>query len=253
MLTKILHSDRKKIILSFISVLLFTYIILFEFILPANKLLPKPSILIESIPSLFKDYNFLAAFLFSFSAIYLIMIISYLFINVGKNYLIFFSQYFPGIKELFIIGKYLVPIFLIFLFQLWFGNSMWGEYLFILFLMMGELKSKILFEIVTIKEEYIITSRSLGLSEKEIIKNVVWKSIQPQVFDSFLTNHISIWSLVIIYEFICETEGIGSIFRLGLKYNDLSMVIVLIVLIILTILLMELVLNSIKKKYFFWK
>ena len=34
-------------------------IVLFEFILPANGILPKPSILIESVASLYEHYNFL--------------------------------------------------------------------------------------------------------------------------------------------------------------------------------------------------
>jgi len=193
MIENIFKSNRQKIVLSFISILLFVYILLFEFILPANKFLPKPLILLESIPSLFQDYNFLTAFLFTFSAIYIIILISYFLINMGKYILIGFSSNNPGLRELFVIGKYVIPLFLIFMFELWFGNSIWGEYLFILAIMMGELKSRVVNEIDTVNEEYLTASKSLGLSDTDIIMKVVWKSIQPKVFDSFITNHINIW------------------------------------------------------------
>jgi len=252
MLKKIYQSDSSKVILSFISGMLSIYIILFEFIVPANKILPKPSILIETVPSLYQDYNFLSAFLLTFSAIYSVMLISYFLMKIGNNILVTFTENFPGLKELFTIGKYFVPLFLIFLFQLWFDDSLWGEYLFIFAIVMGTLKSTIADEISSVKEAYINSAKSLGLTKREILDKVIWKSIQPKAYDSLVKIHIPIWSLVIIYEFICNTDGVGAIFKLALKYNDLSLVILLIAILIITILFMEFILKSIMKKYFFW-
>jgi NitT/TauT family transport system permease protein len=252
MLNKIFQPNKNKVIFSFLSGIIFIYIVLFEFVLPANKILPKPSILIESVPSLFQDYNFLSSFLFTFTAIYSVMLMSYFFIKQWNNLLISLAEIFPGLKELFVLGNYFIPLFLIFLFELWFGNSIWGEYFFIFILTMGTLKSTIINEIDSIKAEYILSARSLGLAEKEIVKKVVWKYVQPRVYDSIIKNHVVVWSLVIIYEFVCRTDGIGSILSLALKYNDLSLVIVLIAIIIVAILVMELLLINIKKKYFFW-
>ena len=155
-------------------------------------------------------------------------------------------------KEIFLLGKYFIPLFLIFLFQLWFGDSLWGEYLFILVVIVGTLKSTIVSEIKNVNEEYINSAKSLGLNQTTIVDKVVWKSIQPGVFDSLVKLHIPIWSLVIVYEFICHTKGIGSIFNLALNYNDLSLVILLIGILIITILFMEFLLTLIRKKYFFW-
>ncbi len=111
------------------------------------------------------------------------------------------------------------------------------------------MKSTIITELNSAKEEYIISARSLGLNKNEIVNNVIWKSIQPAVNETFLKNHIIIWGLVIVYEFICRTGGVGTIFNLALKYNDLSLVIVLIAILIVSIIVMELLLNNIKKKY----
>ncbi len=253
MLTKIFQSTTTKVILPLLSILLFIYILFFEFIFPANSILPKPTILFDAILALFQDYDFLSSFLFSFTAIYSVMIISYFLIRFGSSWMFSFAQYFPGMKELFVIGKYFIPLFLIFLFELWFGNSIWGEYLFVLFLIMGKLKSSVMNALTIVKEEYVLSAKSLGVPENKIGSKVIWKTIQPNVYNSLVDFHIPIWGLVIIYEFICKIEGVGNIFYLALKYNDLSLTIVLFVFLIITFLIMEIILKSIKKKYFFWE
>lgn len=253
MLTKLFQSSTSKVILPLLSVLLFIYILFFEFILTSNLIFPKPTILLDTIPALFQDYDFLSSFLFSFTAIYSVIIISYFLIRISSYWLFSIVQYLPGIKELFKISKYFIPLFLIILFELWFGNSIWGEYLFLLVLIMGILKSSVVSELDNVKKELILSAKSLGLSENEIFSKVIWKSIQPNVYKSLLDFHIPIWSFVIIYEFICKTDGVGNVFYLALKYNDLSLAIVIFIFMIITFLIMEIILKSIKKKYFFWK
>jgi len=245
-------SGNATVVLSFISIISFIYIILLEFIIPANKILPKPSILLESIPSLFNDYNFLSAFLFTLSAIYSITVISYFLVRIGSYLLIKIIDLFPGLIKLFVMGKYFIPLFFIFLFQLWFGNSIWGEYLFALIMIMGILKESVAVQLENVKGEYIDSANSLGLDKSGIIKNVVWKSIQPKIFHSLRSNHILIWSYILVYEYVCVTSGIGAIYRTALEYNDLSLVILLIFITIITFIVMEFAFENIKKKYFFW-
>ena len=251
MLSKIILR-KNKVILSFLLSIVSIYIILFEFIIPANKILPKPSILLESIPSLINDYNFGSSFLLTFSAIYATMLISYFLISVSNSFLIKILNLFPGFKELFVISKYFIPLFLIFLFQLWFGDSLWAEYLFLLIIIMGFLKESVADNLGSLKQEYIVSAKSLGLTENEINSKVIWKSIQPNLFKSLKSKHISIWSLVIIYEYICNTGGVGSIFSLAIKYHDLSLVIVMFTSLIIAILVMEYLLEIVMKKYFYW-
>lgn len=253
MLTNKFNSRSTRVLLPLISVLLFIYILFFEFILSANSILPKLTTLIDSIPALFQEYDFLSSFLFSFTVIYSMMIISYFLIRFSANWILGFVQYFPGVKELFIISKYFIPIFLIFLFELWFGNSIWGEYMFVLFITMGILKSAVINELDHVNEEYIIAARSIGLPENKIAEKVIWKAIQPNAYNSLLKFHIPIWSYVIIYEFTCKTGGVGNIFYLALRYNDLSLTIVLFIFLLILFLIMEIILKGIKEKYFFWE
>ncbi len=253
MLKKLFKSDRQKIISSFISALIFVYILLFEFILPANKFLPKPTILLDSIHSLYLDYNFTSAFLFTFSAIYFVMLVSFILIRIAGSIGFKIVQLFPGLIVLFDIGKYFIPLFLVLLFELWFGNSAIGEYLFILIIIMGLLKSRLFNSFLSIKEEYLLSARSLGVSEKVIINKVIWKSLEPKLFDEISKNHISIWGVVLIYEFVCKTSGIGNTIYNALKYNDLSVIIIVILFLFATFFIMEYFLTRIKKKYFFWE
>ena len=252
MLNKIFKSEKHKVILSFISVVLFVYIILFEFILPANGFLPKPTILIDSVYSLFKDYNFVKNYLFTFTAIYSVLIISYFLISVGSKYFIKYILAFPGLRELLDLGKYFIPFFLILLFELWFGDSIFGEYIFILFIIIGSLKVTLFNEIFSMKQDFVLSAKSLGMKEKDIYTKVVWKTVQPKLFDTIKKNHVEIWALVFIYEFVCKTEGIGNILYFVIKYNDLSVLLTLLLILIITFLVMELILNKIEKRFFFW-
>lgn len=252
MFTKFIQSNKFKVNFSFLAALTFIYIILFEFILPVNKFLPKPSMLVESLSSLIFDYNLLNGFIYTFTAIYIVMMLSYLLIYISKSILIYTAQNYQQLSELFLLGKYFVPLFIILLFDLWFGNSIWGEYFFMLILMMAPLKIEMITRIKSVKEEYIIAGKSLGLNKNDINDKVVWKSIQPKVFDVFIENHIYFWVYVLVYEFICNTKGLGSIFNLIIKYNDLSALIVVFIILIFSLVLMELILNRVKKKYFFW-
>jgi len=129
---------------------------------------------------------------------------------------------------------------------------MWGEYLFILIILMGSLKSSFIEELSSVKQEYIDSANSLGVESNDLLSNVVWKSMQPKIYLQFIKNHISVWGIVILYEFVCKTDGVGNIFSLAMKYNDLSLVIVMIVIIIITLFIMNMVMDTIKQKYFFW-
>lgn len=54
---------------------------------------------------------------------------------------------------------------------------------------MGLLKSEVFLSSHKVKDEYIISAKSLGLPQNKIIQNVIWKSFQPQIFDVFKKNH----------------------------------------------------------------
>lgn len=68
-LTKSIDNKFKsKIVLT--VTLIFIYILLFQFILPVNKVLPKPSLLIESFIIIWSDYNLLTSLAVTSTVIY---------------------------------------------------------------------------------------------------------------------------------------------------------------------------------------
>lgn len=247
------NNQSSRVIQALLLIVLFVYIVLFEFIIPANKILPKPSILIDTFPVLFSEYDFLSHVLFSFAAIYSVMIISYFFIKAGYRALFYFTENFPGLKGIFIAGKYILPFFIIIFFSLWFGNSIWGEYFFILIILMSALKSHLVIQFENIPDEYISSAKSLGMEKDEILSKVIFKSVQPELFSVYRKNHFIIWAWVLVYEYICLTDGVGAIFHNALEYNDLSLILLLSLLLIVLFYFMEFVLIKVEKKFFFWK
>lgn len=252
MYKKYFENNGLPVILALVTVLLFVYILLFEFILPINHILPKPSVLLDSIPSLFVEYQFVSSLLYSVSIIYSVMILSYFIMKLSSTFIIKYALLFPELKELFNYTNYFIPLFLTFIFYFWFGNSFFGEFLFVLVLVIGLIKMTIVKSSFLVKEEYVDSAKSLGLTGNEIISEVYWKSIQPEVFKTLLKQHKYILLFTILYEFICNTDGIGFLFSLSIKYNDLSILILLIALVILLIVSVEFVLKKLERKYFFW-
>ncbi len=246
------QNNNSAIVISFLAVVSFVYIILFEFILPANGILPKPSILIESVASLYKHYDFLAAYAFTTSIIYFAMFAGYYLIKIFRNLILYFTEDFANIINLLVINKYFLTISTVFIFYFWFGNVFYGELILAIFLVVGNLKIQYFEDFYKVKKEYLDAARSLKISDDK--KNsIIWKSIQPGLFTSLNSSHFSLWTILIIYEYVNGTNGIGSIFRLSIKYNDFSIVVLLVIIISITLWLSILLLNIIKKKFFFWE
>lgn len=249
--------NQKRLKLNFLltagAVILFIYIILFEFILPVNQVLPKPSIVLDSFPALFSDYNFFNSYLHTFSILYSIFLISYFLIKFSFSLLIKTSYILPNVSSIMSLWKYILPIFLIFLFDIWFGNSILGEIIFIMILLLGLLKIEIFQNINKVKDEYIYSALSLGIDQNKIIKEIYWKSFQPQLFNLLLKNHLVLISYILIYELISKSDGLGNLLGLAIKYKDLSITILVIVLIAITLEIAEQIMKKIKAKFFFWE
>lgn len=242
-----------RILLSLLSVLLFVYIILFEFILPVNQILPKPSVLSESIPVLLSDKGFINSYFYTLSIVYLIFISSYFLIKLFFPIFFRFSISFPNLISAIKSIEYIFPLLLILVFNFWFGNSNVGEVFFAFIIVMALLKITVLENLTKIKDEYYVSSVSLGLNKNEVVNKVIWRSVQPNVFKVLQKNHFLIWTYIIIYEFINRTDGIGnSIFQL-IKYKDFVFLILVLITVIVSLFIFSLLMNKIKSKYFFWE
>ena len=243
----------KRSPLIFVLFYFILWIILFEFILPVNSILPKPSIVLQSFGALWQDYHLPSNFLTTVSSVYLAIIIAYLlthflshFLVTGKNFLKdfihsfnWFSRFLPGI----LIG---------FLLIYWFPNSIIIEFVFAFFTSFLSFIIFIQKKIEALPTEYIDSARSLGISEKRIRKEIIWKSLQPEIFGHIYELHLYIWSLIIAFEFIKGDYGLGNIFRQALLYKDLSALFSTFIIVGVTIFLGKAIISYLNKKFAFW-
>lgn len=239
--------------LSLVVAFIFIYIVLFEFVLFPIRFIPKPSILFESFISLWDTYN-LAVLLFSTtSIIYIALLIGSLVITFSAKFILKIIYEYPGLMNLNIPFKYFSIFFCALLFNIWFSDSLTAEFVFAFLVVLIFLLSALNSESQNPKEEYVLTAKSLGLSSSEIYGKVIWKDLQPSIFNRLAKLHISLWTIILIYEFVGQNEGIGSLYFLAYSYNDIAAIIALGILISLLILIGNMIIKYLYNKIFFWE
>jgi len=237
----------------FLAALLFVYILLFEFSLAPNKVFPKPSTLYESLFHIFDDYNLLSAFTFTVTAIYFGIFLAYLFIWFSNQLIIRILVEFDKSILILKVFSNLTVIFLFILFAFWFQDRFIGSLcissMIATFLSIQKMND----EIKKVKKEFIIVAHNLKKPASKIYKQVYWKSIQPEFFSNLIKIHYMLWSLVVIYEFISNSHGIGSIYHTNYVYNDLAGFITISVIVYIVIFLGKTIIQTLKRKFFFWE
>ncbi len=236
-----------------VAVYFLLWIVLFEFVLPVNNILPKPSIVIESFPDLWNDYNLPINFLSTISVVYISIFAAYFCVKILSPFLVerenfislfinsveWFSEYLPGM---------LIGLLLIF----WFPQSEYIEFVFAFITAFTSLMIRFQNESEKVGEEYILSAKSLGLNENEISRKIIWNNAKPELMSHIISMHFYIWSMLLIFEFIKGGLGLGAIFNLTLEYHDLSGIFSVFIITGITIYLGTLILKYIRKKFVFW-
>ncbi|MBI1939611.1 MAG: ABC transporter permease subunit [Ignavibacteriales bacterium] len=234
-------------------VLLFVYVVLFEFVLPVNKILPKPDLLFESLIAVWKDYNLLQSAAATTTIIYLSLALAYfIFVKAAPLLMKFFAAYNESAESLKIF-RYFPAFFFAILFSFWFGDSFLAEFLFAVIVSFLMFSFSLYRYSGGINESYKLTAKNLGVAGNSLYSKVLFKSIQPKIFDDMRRTHYYIWVLIMIYEFISNAEGFGGVYRQALNYNDFSALFSIAVIISLLILLGDLVYKIIREKIYFWQ
>ncbi|MFA5804388.1 MAG: ABC transporter permease subunit [Melioribacteraceae bacterium] len=232
--------------------LLFVYIVLFEFILPINKVLPKPSLLYESFLHIWSDYKLLFAFTTTTSVIYAAITFSILFLYVRA---IFFLKLFVEMPYLilsFRIFRFVPIIFIAVLFNFWLPNNLLAELLFGFLTTAFLAMNKLYDESKKINEEYLLVARNLNLSQNDIYEKVYWKSALPALAKYYEQIHLSLWTLILIYEFIDNTHGFGFLFRTALDYKDYTTLYTTAIILSLLIWFGNSVIRFVNNKIIYW-
>lgn len=244
--------NKIQINLHLIINFLFVWIILTELFFKDNQIFPSPSLVIFSLQDLFASYDFLINLISSVSAIYisifitiLIIKIKYPFINNNfrsYNYLMQIPKFF------FIIPEILIGALLIY----WFRDSYLIKLFYAVFIISIFIYQTILKYDLSKIADKIDAVKSLSVAEEIVRKKIAWKFIEPEIFKNLIDHHVYLWSTVIAFEFIQNSDGIGSVLRSALEFNDLAIIISLIILIAIIVYAGERLLKIINNKYFFW-
>jgi len=247
------EKSRKKNIYYFLSLYLLLWIILFEFVFPVNNVLPKPSIVMLSFGDLWHVYNFGINFLSTFTIILISIVLAYFLIWLFRvpltkgdfiysfiTSLEWFSNYIPGI----ILGLLLI---------FWFPDFEYTDIIFAFTAALFSLIIKFKKEIRFVKNEYIEAVQSLGATDNFIAKSVVWKSIEPALFNHLYKLNFYLWTVLIVFEYIKGKHGLGSVIRLTIQYQDLAAFFSTVFIIGLTIFILILLGKFIQRKYYYWE
>jgi len=237
----------------FILFYVLLWIVLFEFILPVNNFLPKPSIVMESFPDLWKDYDLPSHYLSTIAVISISIFLAYILVKLLSPYLIekenfislfinsleWFSEFIPGI----VIGLLLI---------FWFPESEYTEFIFALAAAFTSLMIKFQNESEHVNDEYITSAMSLRISQNKIDRFIIWNNVKPKLFEHLFSLHLFIWSILIVFEFIKGGLGLGVIFRKALEFRDLSAIFSAFIITGISVYIGIVILKFLRKKFAFW-
>ncbi len=246
------QNTSKKVLL-YIALWFIIWAIVFEFILPVNKFLPAPTVLIRAFGSLWTDYNLGVNLLSSVSVIYFSLVISFFLIRFlreiffrGRGFLFnflvsleWFAEFIPGV----IIGMLLI---------FWYPQSDYTEFVFVFLLVFTSLGITLFKLRENINADYREAAVSLGVGKSEL-SLIEFNSLLPLLAKSFSELHFYVWTMLIVFEFINRSFGIGYILRQALEYKDLSAFTASLVVIGITIYAGTKVLHYLRLKFIFWK
>jgi ABC-type nitrate/sulfonate/bicarbonate transport system permease component len=243
--------DNYKSKLKVTVTLIFVYLILFEFILPINKFLPKPTILFESFLKVWEDYGLLSGIMITAGTIYFAIGLAIILLWLFRTVLIKFLLAHPDSAQILYVFKSIPVFFLIVMTAFWFDGLELAKIIFscvVAFLSLLRVLAK---ELANVKAEYVTTA--LNTNPAKIYSEVYWKSSLPALLELSIKFQRILWLIVLTYEFVASSFGIGTILRVALQYRDFSAIIVIGILQALLIWLGTITINYTKKKIAFWE
>ena len=227
------------------------WVVLFEFIFPVNKILPKPSVVLLSLPDLFKVYHLGESILSSVSSVYLPLAFAWIVLWICKNILVGNNNYFTHFFNSFQwFSKYVPGIILSLLIVYWFPHTEYMKYIFIFLISFASLVMKLRETANSAPVEYIYSAMSLGYKN---VKQIKWKHSEPELAEHSVNLHLYLWSMLLIFEYIKGGFGLGSVYRTALMFNDISGLFTSIIITGVIVWLGGMLLNFYRQKYFFWK
>lgn len=112
-------------------------------------------------------------------------------------------------------------------------------------------RSKFLAE--NLSPDYHHSTRTFGVKQNVISRNVLWEAIQPDLFAHIKKKNIYFWSSVITFEFFNGSGGLGTNLKQILQFKDLSALFMIFFIIGISVFLTTQAIKFIHHKFYFWK
>jgi len=227
--------------------------LLFELILPVNNIFPKPSIVLQSLSDLFKNYQLGWNYLSTVSAIYFPLILAYYLVRVLFPFILQKSVISDIILSVEWFSRYIPGIILAMILIYWFPQSEFTKFIFAFLISFSAFmfRSKHLAE--NLGSEYSLALQSFGIKINSISQKVIWKAVQPDLMAHIIRQNIYLWASVILFEYINLGYGLGTLLRKILQFKDLSALIMIFLIIGVSIFISTQLFKLIKNKFYFWK
>lgn len=223
-------------------------IVLFEFILPSNNYFPKPSVVIQSYPSLFNDYNLLINFSSTFGIVYLSLMIGIILSKVLSVLLLEKKCVNSLVKKRNKCFWFILLAPLLILPLIWFPDFYLFKMIYALLISTIAFTIKRIIEMEKIDKNYISSIRSLGLPINIIRNKIMTKLVEPAVIAYARDYQFILWLLVLIYEVLIQREGIGIMIKRIVEYRDLSGAIAILFILGFIIILTNIILSKLNEK-----
>jgi len=233
--------------------LIIVYVALIEFSLPTLTYFPKLSIIFDSFISLFTDYGILFASTITVGIVSISIFLTVLLLNAFATFFIKFNLRFQKLDFLFGVVNPVSIFILIIIISNVFDNSVLAQIILIFVITMGIGKKIFKDQLNELKSEYVDIGTNIGLTNSDINKNLIYKSIQPRLIKGIFSNINLIWLSTLLYGFIAHTNGIGEIFAKLIIYNDYSGLVSLSIYCGLLILVYNIFMKFIIDKIYFWE
>lgn len=232
--------------------LLFVYVAFFEFILPVNRILPKPSVLLESFFTIWQDYNLIQAMAITSTAVYISIGIGFAILSWLSTFIIKLALEYRESLETLKIFRFFPAFFFAIVFIYWFQDSFIAEIFFGLFTFLIFISNECINNAKKVNQEYLLIGRNLELTDNQIYSKIVWKTLLPSLTKSLLRLHYYLWIIVMIYEFVGGISGFGGVYKLALNYSDFTALFTIAIVISILILIGDFIIKYITDKLVFW-
>lgn len=248
-LNKIIYKKPFKIIVSFLII----WIILFQFIFSGNNILPRPIILLESFNDIISDYQLIPNLLYSIGAITFGIIASIFSVYFLRYYLLTQNLFSDLLQAISKPGSF-VPIFIFSIFLIfWLPQSIYIEYLFLAFISLGYISLQLIDINKTLSNAYFNSAKSLGISKKKIATEIKFKQIIPSMEKTILVLNINIWGILLVYEFIQNTNGLGSVLHNSLILKDIYSIFFTSLIICIFIIIIQHIIQIVFNRFVHWE